>query len=57
MPDSLIQCRDRDDVVLLVLATVANTRRLSGDADLSILQASAPIEVRSVAELHTLIAG
>ncbi len=57
MPECPIQCRDRDDVVFIVLAMVANTRLISGDADLSILKTSAPIEVLSVAELHTLIAG
>ena len=57
MPDIPIQCRDRDDVVFLMLAIVARARLISGDADLSILKASAPIEVLSVAELCTLISG
>ncbi len=55
MPDIPMQCRNRDDVVFLVLAIVAHTRLTSGDADLSILKASAPIEVLSAAELWTLI--
>ncbi len=57
MPEIPIQCRDRDDVVFLVLAIIAHTRLISGDADLSILKASAPIEVLSAAELWTLISG
>lgn len=57
MPDIPIQCRDRDDVVFLVLAIVANARLISGDSHLSILKASAPIEVLSAAELWTLISG
>lgn len=57
MPDIPIQCRDRDDVMFLVLAIAAQTRLISGDADLSILKASAPIEVLSAAELWTLISG
>lgn len=51
----LIQCRDRDDVMFLTLATIAQTPLVSGDADLSILKAAAPIEVLSVAELRTRI--
>lgn len=50
-----IQCRDRDDTMFLVLATIAQTPLISGDADLSILKASAPVEVLSVAELRTRI--
>ncbi len=57
MPEIPIQCRDRDDVVFLVLAIAAKTRLISGDADLSILKASAPIEVLSAAELWALISG
>ncbi len=57
MLDVPIQCRDRDDVVFLVLAIVANTRLISGDTDLSVLKASAPVEVLSVAELHRLVLG
>lgn len=54
-PATPIQCRDRDDVVFLALAIIAQTPLISGDADLSILKASAPIEVLSVAELRTRI--
>ena len=57
MPYVPIQCRDRDDVVFLGLAIVANTRLISGDADLSVLKSSVPIEVLSVAELHRLVSG
>ena len=57
MPHSPMECRDRDDVVFIGLAIVANTRLISGDADLSILKASAPIEVLSVAKLHKLVLG
>lgn len=57
MSDMPVQCRDRDDVVFLVLAIVSHTRLVSGDADLSVLKASAPIEVLSVAELHKLVSG
>lgn len=57
MPDVPIQCRDRDDVVFLVLAIVANTRLISGDTDLSVLKASAPVEVLTVVELHRLVLG
>lgn len=48
-----IQCRDRDDMMFLALATIAQTPLISGDSDLSILKAFAPIEVLSVAELQT----
>ena len=50
-----IQCRDRDDVVFLALAIIVQTPLVSGDSDLSILKASAPIEVLSVKELWTRI--
>ena len=50
-----IQCRDRDDVAFLALAIIAQTPLVSGDSDLSILKASAPIKVLSVAELRTRI--
>lgn len=55
MPALPVQCRDRTDVMFLALAITAQTPLVSGDADLSILKASAPIEVLSVAELRTRI--
>lgn len=55
MPSMPIQCRDRDDIMFLALAIIAQTPLVSGDADLSILKASAPIEVLSAAELRTRI--
>ena len=54
-PDLPVQCRDRDDVVFLRLAIIAQTPLVSGDADLAILKTSAPIEVLSVAELRERI--
>ncbi len=48
--------RDRS-AVFLVLTIVSHTRVVSGDADLSVLKASAPIEFLSVAELHNLVSG
>lgn len=55
MPALPIQCRDRDDVMFLALAIIAQTPLVSGDADLSILKASSPIEVLSATELRTRI--
>lgn len=55
MPELPVQCRDRDDVVFLALATVTQTPLISGDADLSVLKSSAPVGVLSVAELWRLI--
>ena len=52
LPDIPIQCRDRDDAVFLALAIIAQTPLISGDADLTILKTSAPIEVLSIAELR-----
>lgn len=55
MPDLPVQCRDRDDIVFLALAIIAQTPLISGDADLSVLKNSAPVQVLSVAELWRLI--
>ena len=52
LPDLPVQCRDRDDAVFLHLASIAQTPLISGDADLTILKASAPIDVLSIAELR-----
>jgi len=54
-PDLPVQCRDRDDIVFLALAIIAQTPLISGDADLSTLKNSAPVEVLSVAELRELL--
>ncbi len=55
VPALPVQCRDRSDIMFLALATTAQTPLVSGDSDLSVLKASAPIEVLSVAELRTRI--
>ncbi len=55
MPEMPVQCRNRDDVMFLALAMAAKTCLISGDAALSVLEVSSPVEVLSVAELHKLV--
>ena len=52
LPELPVQCRDRNDVMFLRLAIIAQTSLISGDADLTILKTSVPIEVLSIAELQ-----
>jgi putative PIN family toxin of toxin-antitoxin system len=47
-----VECRDRDDMVFLALAIAADAALISGDEDLAVLRAMAPIEVIAVAELR-----
>lgn len=51
-----IACRDRDDAVFLQLALAAGADILvSGDADLAVLRAVAPVRVISAADLRAML--
>jgi putative PIN family toxin of toxin-antitoxin system len=51
VPRLAVTCRDRKDAIFLSLANSAEVPLVSGDADLTVLRASVPVDVLSVAEL------
>ena len=58
-PDAAISVsiRDRDDAVFLRLALATQVPLVSGDADVAVLRAMAPIPIWSVAELRSHLSG
>jgi len=50
-----LACRERDDVVFLRLAGSTDVPLVSGDADITVLQAIAPVQILRAAEFHALL--
>jgi putative PIN family toxin of toxin-antitoxin system len=52
IPPLAVTCRDRNDAIFLSLAIAAGVPLVSGDADLTVLGGTLPIQVLSVTQLR-----